>query len=64
MCSPPGVKNVSTVDGDKQFVDLGVDSLMSVEIKQALERDIDLVLSTKDIQVMTFNALRAIVEGS
>ncbi|GFR81558.1 fatty acid synthase-like [Elysia marginata] len=59
-----GIKNVSTVDGDKEFIDMGVDSLMSVEIKQALERDVDLVISTKDIQLMTFNGLKSLIEGN
>ena len=53
----PGVSNVSELDGDLEFIDLGVDSLMSVEIKQVLERELNLVLRTEDIQLMTFNTL-------
>ena len=52
---------MSAVDPDKVFLDLGLDSLMSVEIKQMLERDLDMTLSTKDIQMMTFAQLQAIV---
>ncbi|GFO05601.1 fatty acid synthase [Plakobranchus ocellatus] len=58
-----GIKNMSSVDGDKEFIDLGVDSLISLEIKQYLERHVDLMLGTKDIQLMTFNSLKALVEG-
>lgn len=58
-----GVKDVTAVDGDKEFIELGLDSLMSVEIKQILERDLDLFISTKEIQLMTFNSLKTLVEG-
>ncbi|KAK3760849.1 hypothetical protein RRG08_034691 [Elysia crispata] len=34
-----GVKDVTSVDGDKEFIELGLDSLMSVEIRQILERE-------------------------
>ena len=57
------MKNVATVDGDKEFIDLGLDSLMNVEIKQMLERDMDVVLTSKEIQMMTFNHLRSLIEG-
>ena len=60
----PGVSNVSELDGDLEFMDLGVDSLMSVEIKQVLERELDLVLRTEDIQLMTFNALMTMLGAS
>nr|QMU95645.1 fatty acid synthase [synthetic construct] len=57
-----GLKSVSGVDPDKVFLDLGLDSLMSVEIKQMLERDLDLALGTKDIQMLTFAQLQAMVQ--
>ncbi|GFS17705.1 fatty acid synthase [Elysia marginata] len=58
-----GVKDVTNVDGDKEFVELGLDSLMSVEIKQTLERQVNIVLDTKEIQLMTFNSLKSLVEA-
>ena len=54
---------MANVDGDKVFVDLGLDSLMNVEIKQVLERNLKLVLTSKEIQMMTFNSLRNLIEG-
>ncbi|GFR86859.1 fatty acid synthase, partial [Elysia marginata] len=57
-----GLKSVSSVDPDKAFLDLGLDSLMSVEIKQMLERDLELTLSTQEIQMMTFTQLMAMMK--
>lgn len=45
-----GVNDVSQIDADAALGDLGLDSLMGVEIRQALERDFDVVLSMKDIR--------------
>ena len=40
------------------LADLGLDSLMGVEVKQVLERDLDLVLQTKDIRLLTFAKIK------
>lgn len=48
-----GVSDVDQIDADASFGDLGLDSLMGVEIKQALERDYDIVLSMKDIRAVS-----------
>ena len=37
--------------------DLGLDSLIGVEIKQMLERDYDITMSAKDIRALTFARL-------
>lgn len=58
-----GVSDVSQLDADASFGDLGLDSLMGVEIKQALERDYDIVLSMKDIRAMTVNKLREMAKS-
>lgn len=47
-----GVSDVGQLDADANLGDLGLDSLMGVEIRQALERDYDIVLSMKDIRVV------------
>ncbi|GFO07685.1 fatty acid synthase [Plakobranchus ocellatus] len=57
-----GLKSVSAVDPDKSFLDLGLDSLMSVEIKQMMERDLEVNLSTKEIQMMTFAQLQTLAK--
>jgi len=58
-----GVSDVDQLDADASFGDLGLDSLMGVEIKQALERDYDIVLSMKDIRAMTVNKLREMAKA-
>ncbi|KAH6943233.1 hypothetical protein HPB50_017959 [Hyalomma asiaticum] len=43
--------------------EVGIDSLMSVELRQLLERDYDLALSMQDIRQLTVSRLREISEG-
>ena len=52
-----GVKDASAVNAAQSLGDLGLDSLMSVEIKQTLERDYDLNLPIKEIRSLTFASL-------
>jgi len=52
-----GVTNLNKIDHNAQFADLGLDSLMGVEIKQMLERRFSLNLSSKEIRVMTMDKL-------
>lgn len=58
-----GVNDISQLNPDANLGDLGLDSLMGVEIKQALERDYDIVLSMKDIRTLTLNKLQSLAEG-
>ncbi|GMT36007.1 hypothetical protein PFISCL1PPCAC_27304 [Pristionchus fissidentatus] len=58
-----GVNDISQLNPDANLGDLGLDSLMGVEIKQALERDYDIVLSMKDIRTLTLNKLQALAEN-
>ena len=56
---------MSKINPDTTLADLGLDSLMGTEIQQTLERDFDLVLSSRDIRLLTMNKLREIGnEGS
>uniref|UniRef100_A0A0N5ABV4 Fatty acid synthase n=1 Tax=Syphacia muris TaxID=451379 RepID=A0A0N5ABV4_9BILA len=57
-----GVNDISQLNPDANLGDLGLDSLMGVEIKQALERDYDIVLSMKDIRTLTLNKLQQLAE--
>lgn len=43
--------------------DLGLDSLMSVEVKQTLEREADLVLSATQVRDLTLKALQELDKG-
>ena len=58
-----GVKDVSSIDPDMTLADLGLDSLMGVEVKQTLERDYDLVLAMREIRQLTVNKLREVAGG-
>ena len=53
-----GVSDISSVSHDSSLGSLGLDSLMSVEVKQLLEREFDLVLSMKEIRALTIATLR------
>lgn len=58
-----GIKDSSTVNEDSSLGDLGLDSLMGVEIKQTLERDYDLSMPIRDIRSLTFKTLDALSSG-
>ncbi|CAI5456722.1 unnamed protein product [Caenorhabditis angaria] len=58
-----GVNDITQLNPDANLGDLGLDSLMGVEIKQALERDYDIVLSMKDIRTLTLNKLQQLAEN-
>ncbi|KAH8399557.1 hypothetical protein KR222_006482 [Zaprionus bogoriensis] len=55
-----GLRDVASIQDKTTLFDLGMDSLMSTEIKQTLERNYDLVLSAQEIRQLTFSALRQI----
>uniref|UniRef100_A0AAY5EZH5 Fatty acid synthase n=1 Tax=Electrophorus electricus TaxID=8005 RepID=A0AAY5EZH5_ELEEL len=53
-----GVRDVSGLNADTSLADLGLDSLMGVEVRQTLERDYDIVMAMRDIRQLTINKLR------
>lgn len=59
-----GVKDPSTLAPSTTLSDLGLDSLMGVEVKQALERDYDVILSMQEIRALTVNQLQEISGGN
>ncbi|KAI0233783.1 Fatty acid synthase [Lamellibrachia satsuma] len=58
------IKDANTTNPISTLADLGLDSLMAVEVKQMLERDYDLVLPMKDVRQLTINKLNEITSGS
>lgn len=58
ICHILGIKNASTLDPNSTLAELGMDSLMAIEIKQGLEREFDIVLSTAEIRNMTIKRLK------
>lgn len=58
-----GIKDVNSLSPDVTLGELGMDSLMGVEIKHALERDFDVILSMNDIRQLSIKKLDAISNG-
>ncbi|XP_033896426.3 fatty acid synthase-like [Acipenser ruthenus] len=53
-----GIRDVSNLNADATLADLGLDSLMGVEVRQTLERDYDIVMAMREIRQLTINKLR------
>lgn len=49
-----GIRDVKTVSAHSTLAELGMDSIMAVEIKQTLEREFEVYLTPQDIRSMTF----------
>lgn len=60
MCAvvSSGVCDVSSLNAESSLADLGLDSLMGVEVRQTLERDYDIVMTMREIRLLTINKLR------
>ncbi|KAK3090166.1 hypothetical protein FSP39_009679 [Pinctada imbricata] len=58
VCNILGIKDSSSVGPDVTLGDLGLDSLMGVEVKQTIERDLGMTLSTTEIRQLTFTSLK------
>ncbi len=59
--SHTGLKDVSSVNGDTSLGELGLDSLMGVEVKQTLERHHDVIMDMPDIRKLTFNKIKQVI---
>ncbi|XP_025160326.1 fatty acid synthase-like [Harpegnathos saltator] len=57
-----GVKDMKMVGLRTPLSEIGMDSMMAVEIQQTLERKFDINFTTQDIQNLTFEKLRNIVD--
>ena len=57
------MKDVASINPSVSLGDLGLDSLMGVEVKQCLERA-DLVLPISEIRALTFAKLAELEGGS
>lgn len=53
-----GIRDVAAVSLDSSLADLGLDSLMGVEVRQTLEREFDLVLSMREVRQLTLRKLQ------
>ncbi|XP_011872608.1 PREDICTED: fatty acid synthase-like [Vollenhovia emeryi] len=59
-----GIKDIKSINRNSTLVQLGIDSLMNIEIKQTLERNYDILLSAQDIRVLTFTKLQELSSTS
>ncbi|XP_062234915.1 fatty acid synthase [Platichthys flesus] len=57
-----GVRDVNSLNTDASLADLGLDSLMGVEVRQTLERDYDIVMTMREIRQLTINKLRELAK--
>jgi len=58
VCHILGIGDTSSLDPNSTLSELGMDSLMAIEIKQGLEREFDIVLSTQEIRNMKVKDLK------
>ncbi|XP_046964411.1 fatty acid synthase-like [Vanessa cardui] len=52
-----GIKDLKTVSQQVALAELGMDSMMAIEIKQTLEREFEMFLTAQDIRSLTFAKL-------
>uniref|UniRef100_T1P9U1 Fatty acid synthase n=1 Tax=Musca domestica TaxID=7370 RepID=T1P9U1_MUSDO len=57
------IRDIKSISMGTTLSEMGMDSLMAVEIKQTLERDFDLVLSPQDLRSLTFQKLAEFEEA-
>ena len=58
ICNILGMKDMSSLNPNTKLSDLGMDSLMSVEVKNLIERESQVSLSAKDVANITIQQLR------
>ncbi|GBN16672.1 Fatty acid synthase [Araneus ventricosus] len=54
----PGIKDMSAINPEKSLGEIGMDSLMAIEVKQFLERDFDLVFAIPDLRQLKVKDLK------
>ncbi|KAK3908916.1 Fatty acid synthase [Frankliniella fusca] len=59
-----GLRDLKTVSLHSTLAELGMDSMMAVEIKQTLEREFEVFLTAQDIRSLTFAKLQEIAKAS
>ncbi|KAH7977089.1 hypothetical protein HPB51_027051 [Rhipicephalus microplus] len=59
-----GVNNTSKMNPSISLVELGIDSLMSIEVKTLVERNYDVTMSLQEIRQLTVGQINEIGESS
>ncbi|XP_075418526.1 fatty acid synthase isoform X2 [Tenrec ecaudatus] len=58
-----GIRDLASISLDSSLADLGLDSLMGVEVRQTLEREYDLVLSMREVRQLTLRKLKELSQS-
>jgi len=58
------LKHLDKVAQNVPLSELGMDSMMAVEIKQTLEREFDVVLAASDIRILNFAKLKEMTDST
>lgn len=53
-----GIRDLAGINLDSSLADLGLDSLMGVEVRQILEREHDLVMPMREVRQLTLRKLQ------
>lgn len=59
-----GLRDIKTISKNASLAEVGMDSLMSVEIKQVLEREYDVFLTAQQLRSITFGKLEEMSTAS
>ncbi|XP_042524650.1 fatty acid synthase [Dipodomys spectabilis] len=59
-----GIRDLASINLSSSLADLGLDSLMGVEVRQTLEREYDLVLSMREVRQLTLQELKELSSPS
>ncbi|XP_058122318.1 fatty acid synthase-like [Anopheles ziemanni] len=57
------IRDMKSVSIESTLADIGMDSLMAVEIRQVLERDFDILLTPQDLRTLTFSKLQKLADA-
>ncbi|KAL3877568.1 hypothetical protein ACJMK2_035265 [Sinanodonta woodiana] len=63
VCHILGIKDPSSTNKTTSLGDLGLDSLMGVEVKQTLEREFDVTMTMTEIRQLTISQLEKLVSN-
>lgn len=57
------IRDIKSISMDSTLSEMGMDSLMAVEIKQSLEREFEIFLTPQDLRALTFAKLQELAEA-
>lgn len=64
VCNVMGIKDAKSINKHHSLAELGMDSLMSTEIKELLERNFNQIITSREIRELTFAQLETMGQSS